>query len=161
MSPSLIIIHLQRELGQLSDVPQNKVRICCISNVYKHYVTTVCADKPNHNLYYDIGTDFCLENPSNTNILLRIYCPLERAPLPDPIFKWTMILNETEMNVEASNLQGLGVHMFSEGNGNIDLNAIIGNYTTITVKCTVENPFGNDTETTIISVCGMLVILFA
>ena len=85
----------------------------------------LCDDKPNHNLYYDIGTDFCLENPSNTNILLRIYCLLERTPLPEPIYQWTVILNETEMNLEASNLQGLGVHMFSEGNRNIDLNVIV------------------------------------
>ena len=50
-----------------------------------------------------------------------------------------MILNETEMNLEGSNLQGLGVHMFSEGNQNIDLNVIFAlrNYTTITIKCTI------------------------
>ena len=72
-------------------------------------------------------------------------------------------MNETadlEANLEASNLQSLGVYTFSEGNQSIDLNATValGNYTTITIKCTVENPFGNDTETTTISVCSMLII---
>ena len=92
---------------------------------------------------------------------MRIDCPLEREALPEPIYQWTVILNETdlEVNLEASNLQGLGIHMFSEGNQSIDLNATValGNSTTVTIKCTVENPFGNDTETTTISVCSMLV----
>ena len=117
------------------------------------------TDKPNHNLHYKIGTDFCLENPSSTNVLLRIDCPLERDPLPEPIYNWTMILNETEVNLKASHQRSLGVHTFSEGSPSIDLNATIAlrNYTTITVKCTVENLFGNDTETTTISVCSTLI----
>ena len=93
---------------------------------------------------------------------MRIDCPLEREPLPEPIYKWTVILNQTdfEMNIEASNFQNLGIHTFSEGNQSIDINATValGNYTTITIKCTVENPFGNDTKTTTISVCSTLVV---
>ena len=129
------------------------------ADIKHHYYDVIDTDKPNHNLHYEIGTDFCLENPSNTNVLLRIDCPLEREPLPEPIYKWTMILNETEVTLKASNLQSLGVHMFSEGSQNIDLDTAIAlrNYTTITVKCTVENSFGNDTETTTFGICGMLI----
>ena len=118
------------------------------------------TDKPNHNLHYEIRTDFCLENPSSTNVLLQIDCPLEREPLPEPIYEWTMILNETEVNLKASSLRSLGVHTFV-GSPSIDLDATIAfrNYTTITVKCTIENSFGNDTETTTISVCSMLIII--
>ena len=94
------------------------------------------AGKPNHSLQYAIGVDFCIENPSNIVTLLRIDCPLEETPLPDPIYEWTMILNEIEMNLEASNLRTLGVHMISNDNRSIDLNAavILENHTTITVS---------------------------
>ena len=122
----------------------------------------MCADKPNHHLQYEIGTDFCLEDPSKISTLLRIDCPLKREPLPKPIYEWTIVLNyETEVNLEASNLQSLGVHMFGEDNRNINLNATIAlrNYTTIIVRCTVENLFGNDTETTTIDICSMLDII--
>lgn len=122
----------------------------------------MCADKPNHHLQYEIGTDFCLEDPSKISTLLRIDCPLKREPLPKPIYEWTIVLNqETEVNPEASNLQSLGVHMFGEDNRSINLNATIAlrNYMTIIVRCTVENLFGNDTETTTIDVCSMLDII--
>ena len=114
------------------------------------------ADKPNHNLHYEIGIDFCLEDPSDTTILLRINCPLEREPLPEAIYEWTMILNETEVSLKASNLQSLGVHIFSDSNQSIEVNTTVAlrDYTTITIKCTVENSFGNDTETTTFSVCS-------
>ena len=107
--------------------------------------------------------DFCLENPSNISIPLRIDCPLEATPLPEPIYEWTMILNETEVTLEASNLQSLGVHTISKNNLSRDLNATVAlrNYATIILKCTVENLFGDDNETTTISVCSMLAILFA
>ena len=120
----------------------------------------IYADKPNHNLEYGIGMDFCLENPSNISILLRIDCPLEATPLPEPIYEWTMILNETEVILEASNLQSLGVHTLSKNNQSIDLNATVAlrNYATIILKCTVKNLFGDDNETTTISVCSILAI---
>ena len=104
--------------------------------------------------------DFCIENPSNITTLLRIDCLLEREPLPDPIYEWTMTLNETEVILETKNLQSLGVHVINADNRSIGLNATVAlsNYTTITVKCTVENLFGNDTETTTVSVCSMLAI---
>ena len=127
-----------------------------------HHYDVIDTDKPNHNLHYEIGTDFCLENPSSTNVLLRIDCPLEREPLPEPIYNWTMILNETEVNLKANSLRSLGVHTYSEDSPSIDLDyATIGfrNYTTITIKCMVENSFGNDTQTTTISICSMLIII--
>ena len=73
-----------------------------------------------------------------------------------------MILNGTDMNLEASNMKSLGVHISGGDNRSIDLNATVAleNYTTITVKCTVENLFGNDTETTTISVCSTLIVTF-
>ena len=115
------------------------------------------VEKPNHNLYYQIGTDFCLENPSNTTIPLQVDCPLEREPLPAPTYEWIMILNETEVILEATNLQSLGVHPFHEDKRSIHLNATVAlrNYTTINLECMVKNFYGNDTETTSISVCGM------
>ena len=71
-----------------------------------------------------------------------------------------MILNETQVIIEATNLQSLGVHTFHEDKRSIELNAtvVLRHYTTITLKCVVENVYGNDTKTTSISVCSMLAI---
>ena len=109
--------------------------------------------KPNHNLQYNIGTDFCIEAPVNTTFQSTINCPLTQKPQLEPYFQWTVTLNGTNLSYEEITSFGLSVYA---NNGTFNLNGTISidQTSTLVVTCEVSNIFGNDTETTSISLCG-------
>ena len=109
------------------------------------------AVKPNHNLQYDIGTDFCIEDPVSTSFHLTINCPLIQEPQPLPDFQWNVTLNGTEILLDDQELSVL------TENGSLTLNGTVNigfdQTSTLDVTCEVSNIFGNDTVNTSISLC--------
>ena len=90
------------------------------------------------------------------NTLFRatiILCPLANVPLPGPEFHWSIYYNDTELELDG--LPSLHAHVFNE-NKTLVLDGTIGlgDDRTFNITCTVENKYGNDTEITLISLCG-------
>ena len=115
------------------------------------------AVKPNHNLQYDIGTDFCIEDPVNTSFHLTINCPLTQEPLPLPEFWWIINLNGRDLSYEEIVSFGLSVY---PGYGTFSLNGTVNtefdDASMINITCEISNDFGNDTERTSIGLCSKL-----
>ena len=103
-------------------------------------------------MQYNIGTDFCLEDPT-TNFYLWITCLLIQDPLPPPEFQW--ILNSRDLSSEVMyHYHGLSV--YQDGN-TLTLNGTLdqlNNSLILDIICVVENMYGNDTESTSINLCG-------
>ena len=114
------------------------------------------ADKPNHNLEYDIGTDFCIEDPVNVSFHLMINCLLTQEPIASPKFQWNVTLNGTDLSYEE--LTDFGLSAYTESStftlyGIVDIG--FGQTSTlIAVTCEVSNDFGSNTEKTLINKCG-------
>ena len=111
------------------------------------------AEKPNHNLTYSIGSNFCIEDPVNTPFIVAVVCPLANEPQPPPEFRWSIFYN-TSTEVDLHGLPSLQI--FNESDilnlsGTIEL----GEGVSLTITCTVNNQYDNDTENTLISLCGM------
>ena len=107
--------------------------------------------KPNHELQYNIGTDFCVEDPMSSKFHSIITCQLERDALPTPEFLWNIIVNGTEFNLTFER----GFYYENDslwliGPMELDLTSILS----LDIECYVSNIFGNDTATTSISLCG-------
>jgi hypothetical protein len=107
------------------------------------------AVKPNHELQYNIGADFCVEDPMSSMFHSIIICQLEEDALPSPEFLWNVTLNGTEFNLRVER------NIFYENDclrliGPIKLDLM----STLDVECHVSNIFGNDTAITSISLCG-------
>ena len=114
--------------------------------------------KPNHNLQYDIGTDFCIEDPVNTSFYLTINCPLTQEPLPSPEFQWNATLNGKDRSYEEIlSTFGLSTMSYIE-NGTFSLSGTLNtefdHASMINVTCKVSNDFGSDIERTSISLCS-------
>ena len=105
------------------------------------------ADKPNHNLQYDIGTDFCIEDPVNVSFHLMINCLLTQELIASPKFQWTVTLNGRDLSYEELTASGSSTFTL---NGTVN----IGFGQKIVVTCEVSNDFGSDTEKTLINKCG-------
>ena len=113
------------------------------------------AVKPNHNLHYNIGTDFCIEDPVNTSFHLTINCPLTQVPQPLPDFQWNVTLNGIDLCCEE--LTSFGLSAYTE-NDTFTLNGTVSigfdQMSTLDIICEVSNIFGNDTANTSISLCS-------
>ena len=107
----------------------------CIS----HFCTTV---KPNHALQYNIGTNFCVEDPMSTSFHSTITCQLVEDPIPPPDFVWNVTLKGTELT---SNSEYENDILVLTGPIRLD---------TLEVICDVSNDFGSDTANTSISLCS-------
>lgn len=114
------------------------------------------ADKPNHNLQYDIGAEFCIEDPVNISFHLMINCLLTQA-LQTPLqFQWNVTLNGRDLSQEE--LTSFGLSAYNESS-TFTLDGVINigfgqTSTLIIVTCEVSNDFGNDAKKTLINVCG-------
>ena len=118
-------------------------------------INQCCAEKPNHNLMYSIGSDFCIEDPMNTPFLVTIMCRLENEPQPPPEFHWSILYNNTK--VDLSGLSSLQVFNESDAlylSGTLELGESVSQSDSLTITCTVDNLYDNDTENTLISLCG-------
>ena len=100
---------------------------------------------------YSIGPDFCIEDPVNTPFNVTVVCLLANEPRPPPEFHWSIFYNNTE--VDLSVLPSLQV--FNESDMlNLSGTIELGEDVSLTITCTVNNQHDNDTENTLISLCG-------
>ena len=115
----------------------------------------LCAEKPNHNLMYSIGSNFCIEDPMNSPFQVTIACPLENEPQPPPEFHWSILYDDTELDLDDSMMTSIhGLNVVNRSDMLI-LKGIIGlKLNTLSLGCVVDNQYGNDIENTSISVCG-------
>ena len=117
------------------------------------YYNTV---RPNHDLEYTIGTNFCLETQSLMNKMMGrnwvVSCQLSNDPIPSPTFMMTIEAVKTEIETELS--MPLDMELIF-----LDLNSTITSLmeqdtSAIRVTCIVSNDFGSDNATTMIKPCG-------
>ena len=111
--------------------------------------------RPNHNLTYSIGADFCLENEDSFEDGVTIYCQVANEPYPPPQFTLTALTR---------NINGIRqLPIMSEETHNRSI--IFLNQTTlfslfendtmvIDVTCTVNNSYGSNNMSTSIRHCG-------
>ena len=111
---------------------------------------------PNHNLTYNVGINFCLEDHEDSEHHLSILCLLENIPVPPPNFKWTVMQNTsghmTPLDLHSNQLQEELLMI----NGTL---LELGNDTDIVVTCTVNNTAGSDSNTTVIRLCSKLLCI--
>ena len=119
---------------------------------YKYLFTqkiSIVAVKPNHELQYNIGTDFCVEDPMSSRFHSTIICQLAEDALPTPEFLWNNTVNGTEFNSSFTN------NFYYENDSLRLIGPINLDHTsTLDIVCHVSNLFGDDTMTTSISLCG-------
>ena len=107
--------------------------------------------KPNHRLEYNVGTDFCVEDPMSTNFSSIIICLLEEEPIPPAEFVWNVTLDGTDLDDN--------VYFYENGTLNLTGPVTVDNTSsTIDVICHVSNIFGSDTANTSISLCGKFIL---
>ena len=111
--------------------------------------------RPNNELTYTIGTNFCLEDSFlNTmmNLTWLISCEHANQPTPKPNFRMTTVVvrNGTEFDQVLENT--------NRNQTSYDLNAtmhfLLQKDTALKVTCIVFNGFGSDNASTLIELCG-------
>ena len=110
-------------------------------------------ERPNHDLFYTVGTDFCLEDMDTVLPNMTMECSLGNDPDPPPEFSFTverMLSNDSEVlhsqMSDDSILQLNGTTLISLFNMDTMF---------ITVTCNVSNLIGSTDSTTVITVCGI------
>ena len=132
--------------------------VMIVQNINNYYHQTA---RPNHNLLYDVGANFCLEEPMNTTFYSSIVCRLARRPVPLPEFQWRITLNESVLTSDEisayidSTIYDNDTLVFS---GNMI--AEFDQYSVLNITCDARNTFGNDIGITSISVCSTYLINF-
>lgn len=108
--------------------------------------------RPNINLSYAIGTDFCLEDADSLPNGIFVHCPITNAAIPHPHFLMTVIRAAAD-GTEIEQL--LSEQMDHLSLDRTTLSALFDNDTTfVKITCNVSNIFGSDNRTTTIRVCG-------
>ena len=87
----------------------------------------------------------------NTPFQATILCPLANEPQPPPEFYWSIFYNGTVVD-----LNGLpSLQVFNESDMlNLSGTIELGEDVSLTITCTVGNQYDNDTENTLVSLCG-------
>ena len=111
-------------------------------------------EQPNHNLSYTVGTNFCLEDMDSVLPSMTMKCLVGNEPDPLPEFSFTvermLVSNDTKMlHRQMSNESILLLRETTV------LSLFNEDTVSVSVTCTAYNSFGNDTATTIITVCGI------
>ena len=118
------------------------------------------TDRPNHNLIYPIGVNFCIESEESFQCGVTIQCALKNDPRPRPNFTITttrvtnngtkdLLNREIRNNVDQKTHQIVLEHTV--------LSLLFERDTAlVNITCGVNNLYGNDTMTTSIQVCGEL-----
>ena len=116
-------------------------------------------ERPNHNLSYSIGTDFCLEEADSLLPNITLECSLANEPVPPPEFNFT--IERTLLN--SSSTEMLWMQMSTESILKLNETALRSPFSagtvSITILCVVHNIFGSCHSATSITNCGMYGIL--
>ena len=118
-------------------------------------IPCIAVDRPNHELFYTVGIDLCLED---TDILPNVIlnCLLANIPTPPPDFNLIVerMLVDDSYEIVLSQMSNDSVLELNETNlASLFQNDTVG----ITVTCIASNNFGSNVEaTSFIRVCGEL-----
>ena len=113
--------------------------------------------RPNKDLEYTIGTNFCLEDsPLNRMMMDQIWVvschQLANKPVPMPNYTMTIEVVKNEIAVEISSPMNRNLTFYGL---NSTLNLLFQQDTTaIRVTCIVSNDFGSDNASSLIEPCG-------
>ena len=112
-------------------------------------------ERPNHDLFYTVGTDFCLEDMDTVLPIMTMECSLGNDPDPLPEFSFTvekMLSNDSEVLHSQMSIANDSILQL---NGTTLLSLFNMDTMFITVTCNVTNLFGSTNSTTVITVCGI------
>ena len=117
----------------------------------------VYTERPNHELVYPIGVDFCLESadsfPDNITIVGELAVIV--APLPTLTFEiHTMTGNSSRLLNNFTLTTNLRERTYKRSLTQDDFSGLFEDeYSEIRLTFHFENPLGNDTDSTLIRVC--------
>ena len=107
------------------------------------------TDRPNHNLSYTVGNEFCLEDVDSllpsTSITLE--CLLGNEPDPLPEFTFIIDTGPRILRIQTSNNSILQLSA-------MEMQSLIMDTFVVVVSCMASNSFGSDAKTTFIFICG-------
>ena len=113
-------------------------------------------ERPNHNLSYSVGTNFCLEDMDSLLPTITLECSLSNEPDPLPRFNFTVeriSLNFSSMEILQMQTSTDSVLQLNE----IMLQSLFNADTeSIVIICVVYNTFGILRVATNIIVCGII-----
>ena len=104
-------------------------------------------DRPNHELKYPIGADFCLEE-SMDEYFFTIYCSLQYSVNPIPDFQFYITQNSTRLD------EIYTVNIISDTSRILTINKSFSLSEGVEVVCNVSNTFGHDIVNTSVRICG-------
>ena len=109
--------------------------------------------RPNHQLSYTIGSDFCLEDIDTSQHGVSIGCLLANSPSPPPQFNMTV----TRTLTNSRSIEKLFSSQTMDLIVNSSLLSVLFEENTahLNILCTVSNSFGSVEAMTVIRVCGM------
>ena len=112
-------------------------------------------ERPNHNLSYSVGTNFCLEDMDSLLPNIALECSLSNEPDPLPRFNFTV----ERISLNFSSMEMLQMQTSTDSvlqlNETTLLSLFSANTEAIVVTCVVYNTFGNLSVATNITVCGI------
>ena len=115
------------------------------------WVWNILIGRPNHDLQYYIGENFCLEQ--TTENIFNITCSLEYPVTPPPVFQFRIFQNDTLL------FDTHALDNFTSSTSNLSMSlsisgTILPSELGITVTCNVSNINGCDMASTEITLCG-------
>ena len=107
--------------------------------------------RPNRELHYFIGEDFCLEQTIE-NSYFTVTCSLQYPVSPQPEFQFSIFQNDTSL-LDTYALANF-TRTISESEKSLSMNGnVLPDELGITIVCHVSNINGNDTARTVITLC--------
>ena len=139
-----------------------------LTNLFLH--KKLCTDRPNHDLSYVIGENFCLEDAESFPDGVTVKCPLANIPVPSPEYTITIKRVANDGNEEMflgriliSNNGRISERRFEEVHLHSQiLSSLFDNDTDkfkVNITCQVYNLFGTDNMTTFIRICSELIMI--
>ena len=112
-------------------------------------------ERPNHNLSYSVGTNFCLEDMDSLLPNIALKCSLSNEPDPPPRFSFTV----ERISLNFSSMEMLQMQTSTDDvlrlNETTLLSLFSADTQSVVVTCVVYNTFGSPKVATNITVCGM------
>ena len=114
----------------------------------KYWSNIIATDRPNSELQYPIGANFCLEE--SEEYYFSISCSLQYHVNPAPRFQFYLTQNSTQLD------ENYTVNVISETSRVLTVNRSYLLSESIEIICSVSNIHGNDSVMTSVRICGKI-----
>ena len=114
----------------------------------KYWSNIIATDRPNSELQYPIGANFCLEE--SEEYYFSISCSLQYHVNPAPRFQFYLTQNSTQLD------ENYTVNVISETSHVLTVNRSFLLSESIEIICSVSNIHGNDSVMTSVRICGKI-----